>query len=136
MNMKSKQEWRKKLTPKEYSILREKGTEPAFSGEYNDNFDTGMYLCRGCGAELFSSEAKFDSKSGWPSFFQLTSKSVVEEERDVRHGMERTKVSCKKCGGHQGHVFTDGPKKTKEGKPTSGLRYCINSAALEFKESE
>ena len=136
MNMKSEHEWRKKLTPEEYSILRERGTEPAFSGEYNDNFNTGMYFCRGCGAELFSSEVKFNSSSGWPSFFQPTSKSAVKEERDIRQGMERTKVSCKNCGGHLGHVFTDGPRKTKDGKLTSGLRYCINSAALEFKEGE
>lgn len=136
MNMKSQQEWRKKLTPKEYSILRESGTEPAYSGEYNDNFDTGMYFCRGCGAELFSSGAKFESQSGWPSFFQPTSKSAVEDGRDTRLGMERTEVLCKKCGGHLGHVFIDDPRKTKSGKPTSGLRYCINSAALEFKKRE
>jgi len=134
MEQDSEQKWKDVLTPDEFHILRLKGTEPAFSGEYNDNKEKGMYLCRGCGAELFSSVTKFDSGSGWPSFFQPISESAVEETRDARLEMKRTEVLCKKCGGHLGHVFPDGLTHTKEGKPATGLRYCINSTALNFKK--
>lgn len=120
------QEWQEKLTPEQYHILREKGTEPAFSGELNDHKENGMYVCAGCGQELFSSEHKFDSGSGWPSFDRAIAEGVVELKEDNSHGMKRTEVVCSKCGGHLGHVFADGPSET------TGERYCINSACLNF----
>lgn len=119
-------EWRERLTPDQYRILREAGTERAFTGEYEQNKAEGMYACAGCGAPLFSSETKYNSGSGWPSYYQPVDAGAVEELRDVSHGMVRTEVRCAKCEGHLGHVFPDGPNPT-------GLRYCINSASLDFK---
>ena len=120
-------EWRERLSPEQYRVLREKGTEPAFSGKFVLHQAKGMYVCAGCGAELFSSKTKFDSDCGWPSFFEANSKNVVLKD-DFSWGMRRIEVSCKKCGGHLGHVFDDGPEPT-------GKRYCINSLALDFKEA-
>lgn len=124
---KSDEQWRKELTPEQYRILREKETERAFTGEYYHNKEKGIYLCAGCGNELFSSETKYESGSGWPSYWQPVDKTAVEFNKDTSHGMIRTEVVCSKCGGHLGHVFEDGPQPT-------GLRYCINSASLNFKK--
>ncbi|MBI2341049.1 MAG: peptide-methionine (R)-S-oxide reductase MsrB [Deltaproteobacteria bacterium] len=124
----SDEEWRKKLTPEQYHVCREKGTERAFTGEYNKTKDPGMYKCVCCGAELFSSGSKFDSGTGWPSFYQPMKDGNVEEEEDSSHGMRRVEVKCRECGAHLGHVFDDGPKPT-------GLRYCINSVSLKFEKS-
>lgn len=124
---KSEQEWKKKLTPEQYNILREKGTEMAFTGKYVHNKSKGMYHCVACGAELFSSDAKFDSGTGWPSFDKPENRENVELKKDFSHGMIRTEVICKHCGSHLGHVFNDGPTDT-------GQRYCINSCSLDFKE--
>ena len=123
---KSEEDWKKELTLEQYKILREKGTEPAFSGELLHNKEKGVYVCSGCGDELFSSDAKFDSSSGWPSFWDAI-KEKVELKADESSGMGRVEVVCKRCGGHLGHVFDDGPQPT-------GKRYCINSAALDFKK--
>jgi len=120
-------EWRAELTPEQYHILRQKGTEPAFSGEYWNAKSAGIYRCAGCGETLFDSGAKFDSGCGWPSFDRPLDQAAVEEDRDTSHGMIRTEVTCSRCGGHLGHVFPDGP-------PTTGLRYCINSAAIRLDE--
>jgi peptide-methionine (R)-S-oxide reductase len=120
-------EWRERLTDEEYHILRERGTEPKFSGEYLDQKADGTYACAGCGAALFDAETKFDSGSGWPSFYDAV-EGNVEREVDTRHGMRRIEVTCANCGGHLGHVFEDGPEPT-------GERYCINSVALEFDPS-
>jgi peptide-methionine (R)-S-oxide reductase len=114
------------LTPEQYEILRRKGTEPAFTGEHVHNKEDGTYVCAGCGAELFGSDTKFDSGTGWPSFTDPMNTEHVELHEDRSHGMVRTEVTCRRCGGHLGHVFPDGPG-------TSGLRYCINSCSLDFK---
>lgn len=118
-------DWHEKLTPEQYRVLREKGTERAFTGAYWDHHGEGMYRCAGCGAELFASEAKFESGTGWPSFHAPADAQNVETEVDTSHGMRRVEVHCKNCGGHLGHVFEDGPDPT-------GLRYCINSCSLAF----
>ena len=119
-------EWRQRLSPEQYSVLRQGGTERAFAGILNDNKSPGDYHCAGCGALLFKSDAKFDSGSGWPSFIKPADTDAVIEHRDVSHGMVRTEVRCAKCDGHLGHVFPDGPAET-------GLRYCMNSVALDFE---
>ncbi len=124
--MKSEAEWRAQLNPEEYRICREKGTERAFTGEYWDEHRAGTYVCRACGEALFSSDTKYDSGSGWPSFFQPVQKSVIDEHRDSTHGMIRTEITCSRCGSHLGHVFPDGPRPT-------GLRYCVNSASLRLE---
>ena len=119
----SEAEWRKLLTPEQYHVLREKGTERAFTGAFHSSHDPALYLCAGCGQTLFRSDEKFDSGSGWPSFWAPAGDEAVETETDESHGIRRTEVLCSRCGGHLGHVFSDGPRPT-------GLRYCINSAAL------
>lgn len=123
-------DWREKLSPEQYQILRQAGTERAFTGKYEKNKAPGMYRCAGCGAPLFSSETKYDSGSGWPSYTAPVVEDAVEELSDTAHGMVRTEVRCAKCEGHLGHVFPDGPR------DAGGLRYCINSASLEFEPKE
>lgn len=125
----SNDEWRERLDPQQYQVLREGGTERAFTGKYESNKVAGEYVCAGCGTPLFESEDKYDSGSGWPSFVRPADEGAVIEHRDMSHGMIRTEARCSKCAGHLGHVFPDGPAPT-------GLRYCINSAALDFKPEE
>ncbi|HYR61991.1 MAG TPA: peptide-methionine (R)-S-oxide reductase MsrB [Actinomycetota bacterium] len=121
---KTEDEWRRELTPAQYRVLRQAGTEPPFTGEYFDCHDDGMYRCAACGAELFRSDTKFDSGTGWPSFTEAAG-SAVELHKDLSHGMLRTEVRCRACGSHLGHVFNDGPRPT-------GKRFCINSCALDL----
>jgi len=120
---KTDEQWRRELTPEQYRVLRQKGTERAFSGELWDDHEPGRFLCAGCGAELFRAEEKFDSGTGWPSFSRPADARAVDSQRDSSHGMERVEVHCRSCGGHLGHVFQDGPL-------PAGERYCINSASL------
>jgi len=122
----TEEEWLAKLGPEKYHILREAGTERAFTGEYEGNKAAGMYKCAGCGAPLFASKTKYNSGSGWPSYYEPVAAGAVDEHRDMTHGMVRTEVRCARCEGHLGHVFEDGPQPT-------GLRYCINSASLDFE---
>jgi len=125
----SAEEWRALLTPEEFEVLRNKGTEVAFTGEFNFHKENGTYTCAGCGNELFTSKAKYNSGSGWPSFFEPISASSIDIEKDESLGVTRMEILCSKCGGHLGHVFPDGPRPT-------GLRYCVNSISLDFKNKE
>lgn len=128
-NPQTEAEWRDKLTPEQYQVLRQGGTERAFTGEYWDSKTPGTYRCAGCGTELFSSETKYDSGSGWPSFYQAIDPGLIDEVDDRSYGMVRTEIRCTSCGGHLGHVFDDGPRPT-------GLRYCVNSLSLELDPEE
>ena len=124
---KTEEQWREELSPDQYAVLRRQATEPPFSGKYVDSKEPGVYRCAGCGAELFRSGDKFDSGSGWPSFTDPALQDAVDLRRDLSHGMDRVEVVCARCGGHLGHVFDDGPA------DRGGMRYCINSCALELE---
>ncbi len=126
---KTEEEWQRELTPEQYEILRRQGTEPPFSGEYTYNKEDGMYRCAACGNELFSSDTKFESGTGWPSFSEPATAEAVELRSDDSHGMKRTEVVCARCGGHLGHVFDDGPNPT-------GQRFCINSLSLDMESNK
>ncbi len=125
---KTEEEWRSILTPEEYRVLREKGTEAPFTGKYWNHTEEGVYLCAGCGAELFRSKEKFDAHCGWPSFYDVAKPESIRFQDDYSYGMHRVEVLCARCGGHLGHVFPDGP-------PPTGLRYCINSVSLKFQKA-
>jgi len=127
--MKTDQEWKGVLTPEQYRVLREKGTEQPFTGEYWDHNEQGTFRCAGCGEKLFDSSTKFDAHCGWPSFYDALDRSKIELHDDTSYGMHRIEVTCKNCGGHLGHVFPDGPEPT-------GQRYCINSVSLKFEARE
>lgn len=126
---KTDEEWQQELTAEEFIVCRKKGTERPFTGKYNDTKEEGMYLCRCCGEPLFNSAAKYDSGSGWPSFFQTSTETGVTEAQDATHGMSRTEIQCSHCGAHLGHVFADGPQPT-------GLRYCVNSLSLKLDKEK
>lgn len=121
-------QWREKLSPEQYQVLRQGATERAFTGEYWDEKAAGVYRCAGCGEKLFSSDTKFESHSGWPSFYRPMAEDIIEQEEDRSYGMVRTEIKCANCGGHLGHVFDDGPQPT-------GLRYCVNSASLDLEKT-
>lgn len=123
-------EWRERLTPEQYHVLREAGTERAFTGQYDKHFSDGSYRCAGCGEVLFESDSKYDSGCGWPAFTKASDAERIEERRDISHGTIRTEVLCNNCGGHLGHIFPDGPP------DQGGMRYCINSLSLDFKEKD
>ncbi len=125
----TEEEWKERLTPERYAVLRQKGTEPAWSGELLHVEGSGMFTCAGCGAALFPSETKFESGSGWPSFYRALDEGTINEHEDRSFGTRRTEITCARCGGHLGHVFPDGPRPT-------GLRYCINSASLTFTKAD
>ena len=126
---KTEREWQRELSPEEYRITRQKGTEPAFTGQYWNTKQQGTYVCRCCGTELFTSDTKYDSGSGWPSFYRPVYAGAIDEQEDSTHGMTRTEIICHNCDAHLGHVFEDGPQPT-------GLRYCVNSASLQLKTNE
>ena len=126
---KTEAEWQRELTPEQFEVLRRQGTEPPFSGQYTYSKEDGMYRCAACGNELFSSDTKFESGTGWPSFYEPATSEAVELRKDGSHGMVRTEVVCARCGGHLGHVFDDGPDPT-------GRRYCINSLSLDMEQSQ
>lgn len=126
---KTEREWQRELSPVEYRITRQKGTEPAFTGQYWNTKQQGTYVCRCCGTELFTSDTKYDSGSGWPSFYRPVNAGAIDEQEDSTHGMTRTEIICHNCDAHLGHVFEDGPQPT-------GLRYCVNSASLQLKTNE
>ena len=128
--VKTDAEWREELTPEQYAVLRQHGTERAFTGEYVDTKMPGVYLCAACGQPLFASDTKFNSGTGWPSFWDVIDQGNVELKRDVSYGMERVEILCSRCGSHLGHVFDDGPRET------TGLRYCINSLVLNLEPDE
>ncbi len=127
--MKSEDQWKQELTPEQYKVLRECGTEPAFTGKYYNHKEDGTYVCAACGAKLFDSDTKYDSGSGWPSFYAAIDKEAIKEELDTSYGMRRIEIKCAACDSHLGHVFPDGPKPT-------GMRYCVNSVSLDFEKAE
>jgi peptide-methionine (R)-S-oxide reductase len=127
---KTEEEWKQQLTPDQYFVIREKGTERPFTGKFENHWEPGVYNCAACGNELFLSNTKFDAGCGWPSFYEALDKTKVTEKMDYSHGMTRVEIMCAKCGGHLGHVFNDGPA------DKTGLRYCVNSLSLEFKKQD